>query len=88
VSWLGFASSAAQYRVIRMKFCLLNASANVRLSTLLNASPWRRTVGAYGNGDHDVIVELRGDEVGLALSSDTGSSVTAEVAYLTAEHVA
>jgi hypothetical protein len=70
-----------------VKFALLNASADVRLSTLLGASPWRRTVGAYGNGDHNVFLNCRA-EMGLALGSDTGSSVTAEVVYTTAEHAA
>lgn len=84
--WAGSANYAAQYRCIRVRFLLLGASANVRLSTLTGAFV-RRNIAAYGNGEHDVVIELQGDEIGLVLSSDNASPVTADVAYITAEHL-
>lgn len=86
--WLGYTDYAAQYRVIRLRFMILNASANVRVATKLAGSPFFRVIGAYGNGAQDVSYELTGDEQGIYLLSDTGSSITAEVAYFTVEHAA
>ncbi len=85
----GYQYYAQPYRLMRVKFMLRNVSGgDVRLETDLNVSPYHRTIGAYNNGEHDVVVSLEGDETGLRLLSDAyGTPITAEVSYFTAEHL-
>jgi len=86
--WRGYTSYAAAGRVIRIRFMFENATGDIRLVTSTTGSPYVRTVGAFGNGAHDITYELTGDEIGVRLVSDIAGSRSADVVYFTVEHVA
>lgn len=86
-NWRNAAGYAEPGRVIRIRLLILNSSAEIRLCTQLVAEPWARTIGVYGDGEHEIVHELKGDENGLRFLSADSSPATAEIAYITCEHV-
>lgn len=88
VSWSPGNSVGAfpQYRLIRIRFQVTSVTggSQIRLVTGLNASPWRRTVGDYGVGVHDVVYECQGDEGAFQFTATGTTSTTAEIAWFSA----
>lgn len=84
--WSGYVYYAQQYNNVTLRFKLSNCTGPIRVNMALSGSPFRRNVGAFGNGSHEIVCELDGTEQGIALTSENGTAVTAEVDYFVVEH--
>ena len=72
-------------RVLRIRFMIVSASANIELAAYLNAGI--TTIDSYGNGAYEICYVTGGTEHGFGFFSPNASSVTASICYFTCEIV-
>lgn len=83
--FFGRTGYAQQYGTVTIRFKIAGATGPVRLNTW-SAGNVLNTVGVFLDGTHEVVHEFVGGEEALLFTSDTASSVSAELRYLLCEH--
>ena len=85
---VGWDYYAQQYGTVTITFRLKNTSGPLLLRTIGESPSFTQTtIGTFGDGEHQIVYELTGTEIGFGLTrSGSGTTVTAELDYFSVDH--